>query len=50
MLGDPLYAHTCCPGGPPVSRLQLHAAGLRLLHLITGRPLRLRCAGNWADL
>ncbi|MFM7287271.1 MAG: RluA family pseudouridine synthase, partial [Cyanobium sp.] len=50
VLGDPLYAHTCNACGPPVSRLQLHAAGLRLLHPITGLPLRLRCAGNWADL
>ena len=50
VLGDPLYAHTCLASGPPMSRLQLHAAGLRLQHPITGRSLRLRCAGNWGDL
>lgn len=50
VLGDPLYAHTCLASGPPMSRLQLHAAGLRMQHPITGRSLRLRCAGNWGDL
>lgn len=44
VLGDPLYGD-----GPASGRLQLHAAGLRLLHPVTGRPLRLRCAGNWGD-
>ncbi len=50
LLGDPLYGPAACASGPPVRRLQLHAAGLRLQHPITGQPLRLRCAGNWGDL
>jgi tRNA pseudouridine32 synthase / 23S rRNA pseudouridine746 synthase len=50
LLGDPLYGPTAAAGGPPVSRLQLHAAGLRLRHPITGQPLRLRWSGNWGDL
>lgn len=37
VLGDPLYGD---PASAP--RLQLHAAGLRLRHPVTGRPLRLR--------
>lgn len=37
VLGDPLYGdRTSAP------RLQLHAAGLRLRHPVTGAPLRLR--------
>jgi tRNA pseudouridine32 synthase / 23S rRNA pseudouridine746 synthase len=50
LLGDPLYGPTASPTGPPVTRLQLHAAGLRLRHPITGQPLRLRWSGNWGDL
>ena len=43
VLGDPLY------GDPvPSPRLQLHAAGLQLLHPATGKPLHLRsrCFGD----
>jgi tRNA pseudouridine32 synthase/23S rRNA pseudouridine746 synthase len=51
VLGDPLYGGDSaneCPGrGAASGRLQLHAAGLRLMHPATGRPLRLRCTGNW---
>lgn len=39
VLGDPLYGD---PASAP--RLQLHAAGLRLRHPVTGAPLRLRAA------
>lgn len=53
VLGDPLYGGVsaqACPGSMAASgRLQLHAAGLRLMHPATGRPLRLRCTGNWGD-
>ena len=42
VLGDPLYGDTlyCEPAAAP--RLQLHAAGLQLLHPATGKPLHLR--------
>jgi tRNA pseudouridine32 synthase/23S rRNA pseudouridine746 synthase len=50
LLGDPLYGRSVSASGSRVSRLQLHAAGLRLQHPVTGQPLRLRCAGNWGDL
>jgi tRNA pseudouridine32 synthase/23S rRNA pseudouridine746 synthase len=43
VLGDPLYGE---PAAAP--RLQLHAAGLQLLHPATGKPLHLRsrCFGD----
>jgi tRNA pseudouridine32 synthase / 23S rRNA pseudouridine746 synthase len=43
VLGDPLYGD---PAAAP--RLQLHAAGLQLLHPATGKPLHLRsrCVGD----
>ncbi len=43
VLGDPLYGD---PAAAP--RLQLHAAGLQLLHPATGKPLHLRsrCFGD----
>ncbi len=50
LLGDPLYGDAQADAVLQVSRLQLHAAGLRLQHPITGQPLRLRCGGNWGDL
>jgi tRNA pseudouridine32 synthase/23S rRNA pseudouridine746 synthase len=50
LLGDPLYGRSASASGSRVSRLQLHAAGLRLQHPVTGQRLRLRCAGNWGDL
>lgn len=48
LLGDPLYDE---PRDPRAVRLQLHAAGLRLRHPITGRMLRLRapCSDAAAD-
>lgn len=42
VLGDPLYGD---PAAAP--RLQLHAAGLRFRHPVTGEPLRLR---SWCPL
>jgi tRNA pseudouridine32 synthase/23S rRNA pseudouridine746 synthase len=42
LVGDPLYGEPREAHAPAPGRLQLHAAGLRLLHPITGRPLRLR--------
>lgn len=50
LLGDPLYGDAQADALLQVSRLQLHAAGLRLQHPITGQPLRLRCGGNWGHL
>ena len=50
LLGDPLYGDPREDGLLQVTRLQLHAAALRLRHPITGRLLRLRCDGNWDDL
>ena len=48
IYGDPLYGDPLC--GDPVAapRLQLHAAGLQLLHPATGKPLHLRsrCFGD----
>ena len=43
VLGDPLYGD---PASAP--RMQLHAAGLQLLHPATGKPLHLRsrCFGD----
>ena len=43
VLGDPIYGE---PAAAP--RLQLHAAGLQLLHPATGKPLHLRsrCFGD----
>jgi tRNA pseudouridine32 synthase/23S rRNA pseudouridine746 synthase len=49
LLGDPLYGDSRGDGLLQVTRLQLHAAALRLRHPITGRLLRLRCDGNWGD-
>lgn len=44
VLGDRLYGGDSADGC-----LQLHAAGLKLIHQVTGEPLRLRCTGNWSD-
>ncbi|MCF8141759.1 MAG: RluA family pseudouridine synthase [Cyanobium usitatum Tobar12.5m-G36] len=47
VLGDPIYGDTLY-GEPAADRLQLHAAGLQLLHPATGKPLHLRsrCFGD----
>ncbi len=53
VLGDRLYGGVSadgCPGtGAAPGHLQLHAAGLKLMHPVTAAPLRLRCTGNWGD-
>jgi 23S rRNA-/tRNA-specific pseudouridylate synthase len=53
VLGDPVYGDTLYGDtlyGEPAAapRLQLHAAGLQLLHPATGKPLHLRsrCFGD----
>jgi tRNA pseudouridine32 synthase/23S rRNA pseudouridine746 synthase len=48
VLGDPLYGDTLYGDTVPAPRLQLHAAGLQLLHPATGKPLHLRsrCFGD----
>ncbi len=50
LLGDPLYGDPTGDAVLQVTRLQLHAAGLRLRHPITGQDLRLRWAGNWGEI
>ncbi|MFM7268320.1 MAG: RluA family pseudouridine synthase [Cyanobium sp.] len=42
LVGDPLYGERLEADASRIDRLQLHAAGLRLRHPITGMPLRLR--------
>jgi len=48
VLGDPLYGDPLYGDLVPAPRLQLHAAGLQLLHPATGKPLHLRsrCFGD----
>jgi tRNA pseudouridine32 synthase / 23S rRNA pseudouridine746 synthase len=48
VLGDPLYGETLYGEPAPAPRMQLHAAGLQLLHPATGKPLHLRsrCFGD----
>ena len=48
VLGDPLYGEPLYGDPIPAPRLQLHAAGLQLLHPATGKPLHLRsrCFGD----
>jgi len=48
IYGDPLYGDTLYGDTVPAPRLQLHAAGLQLLHPATGKPLHLRsrCFGD----
>ena len=48
VLGDPLYGDPLYGEPAPAPRLQLHAAGLQLLHPATGKPLHLRsrCFGD----
>ena len=48
VLGDPLYGDPLYGDPVPAPRLQLHAAGLHLLHPATGKPLHLRsrCFGD----
>jgi tRNA pseudouridine32 synthase/23S rRNA pseudouridine746 synthase len=48
VLGDPLYGDTLYGEPAAAPRLQLHAAGLKLLHPATGKPLHLRsrCFGD----
>ena len=48
VLGDPLYGDTLYGEPAAAPRLQLHAAGLQLLHPATGKPLHLRsrCFGD----
>jgi len=48
VLGDPIYGDSLYGDLVPAPRLQLHAAGLQLLHPATGMPLHLRsrCFGD----
>ena len=48
VLGDPIYGDTLYGETAAAPRLQLHAAGLQLLHPATGKPLQLRsrCFGD----
>jgi len=48
VLGDPIYGELLYGEPVPAPRLQLHAAGLQLLHPATGKPLHLRsrCFGD----
>jgi len=48
VLGDPIYGDPLYGDLVPAPRLQLHAAGLQLLHPATGKPLHLRsrCFGD----
>lgn len=48
VLGDPIYGDPLYGDPVPAPRLQLHAAGLQLLHPATGKPLHLRsrCFGD----
>jgi tRNA pseudouridine32 synthase/23S rRNA pseudouridine746 synthase len=48
VLGDPVYGDTLYGEPAAAPRLQLHAAGLQLLHPATGKPLHLRsrCFGD----
>jgi tRNA pseudouridine32 synthase/23S rRNA pseudouridine746 synthase len=48
VLGDPIYGDTLYGEPAAAPRLQLHAAGLQLLHPATGKPLQLRsrCFGD----
>jgi len=48
IYGDPLYEDSLYGDLVPAPRLQLHAAGLQLLHPATGKPLHLRsrCFGD----
>ena len=48
VLGDPIYGDPLYGEPAAAPRLQLHAAGLQLLHPATGKPLHLRsrCFGD----
>jgi len=48
VLGDPIYGDPLYGEPAAAPRLQLHAAGLQLLHPATGKPLQLRsrCFGD----
>jgi tRNA pseudouridine32 synthase/23S rRNA pseudouridine746 synthase len=48
VLGDPIYGDPLYGEPAAAPRLQLHAAGLQLLHPATGKPLHLRsrCCGD----
>jgi tRNA pseudouridine32 synthase / 23S rRNA pseudouridine746 synthase len=48
IYGEPLYEDSLYGDPVPAPRLQLHAAGLQLLHPATGKPLHLRsrCFGD----
>jgi tRNA pseudouridine32 synthase/23S rRNA pseudouridine746 synthase len=48
VLGDPIYSDPLYGEPAAATRMQLHAAGLQLLHPATGKPLHLRsrCFGD----